>query len=99
MRKDGKLHFHCRRGCNNSGKYSIEIGFYKNLKRPEGIVPINLAKFNQVKNLKMNIMAKPDIICPKNQTYKTGKEPKTNCKKVQVGFVSVVQIPSFMKVK
>jgi len=99
MRTDGKLHFHCRRGCNNKGKYSIEIGFYKNQKRPEGIVPINLTKFNQVKNLKMNIKAMPDVVCSNHQTYKPGKEYKTNCKKVQVGFVSVVQVPPFMRVK
>jgi hypothetical protein len=102
LRSDGKLHFGCRRGCSNNGKYVIDLGFYKTIKRPEGIMPININKFKQIKDLKMTVRATPDVLpcvnsCDRWKT--TVRSSKISCKKVQVGVLSVVQVPNSLRIK
>lgn len=138
MHADGRLTFHCRRGCttkpskagynggeNNKGgfgAYGIDLGMYRNIKRPEGIIPLNANKLALVQNAKTYIVGLDGEIVPiKPPEASPGpfiqtESPSDNfeikafdpnsrvklcksAKRVQIGAVSTVQIPNFLRVK
>jgi len=96
LKKDGRVSFYCRRGCKHNGKYGIDLGIYKQNKRPIGIIPINTNKLQNVQNLKTVMQPMPLI---QNKGPEFRKSLKTSSKKVQVGVVTTIQIPSFLRVQ
>jgi len=78
MRADGRLTFHCRRGCQLKGSYGIEIGMYKIIKRPEGIMPISTGKLAVAANAKTYMIGLDGEICDPKQNINTNNGVNPN---------------------
>lgn len=99
LKEDGHLYFFCRRGCNNNGRYAIDLGVYHKMKkRPEGVIPIQMNKINMAKTATTSIMtfesSETKIEVPTK--IKTGKN---SAQRIQLGYVKKIVVPNSLKIK
>ena len=98
MREDCHLMFCCRRGCKSkNGIYGIDLGIYKNMKRPEGIIPINVSKLKSILNTKTTIK-EVEPVQQEKKTTNTFKGKHCSAKRTCMKTRKVL-IPSFLRIK
>lgn len=96
LKADGHLAFFCRRGCKSqNGSYCVDLGVYRMVEKPKGIVSLNLERLMMVKTAKVVMENNPTTI----RGMKVGKatevsysKPKNSAKRVAMG-TNLVHVP------